>query len=436
MKATPKTSHVSQNTSPNVILVWSEGTAPKSVYPDDIRGAVAAALKGLPGKYTIQTATLTDPEQGVPQELLDRTAVLFWWGHQRHGDVKNETVARIVKAVKENGMGFVALHSSHYAKPFQAIVGASGSWKDYPNDGKPQNVKVLEPRHPIARGVRDFVVPREERYEEPFDVPKPEATPFDAYYEGSGNRARQGLCWTIGKGRVFYFRLGHEEYPIYFQTEVKRILRNAALWAAQNDEAIWEDNDPFGKAARATGEPPLSLILRTAGFGGTDVTKEGEIAAELLQKMSKEPVKYRVLAAYGTLKTVRVGWYEAGNPNKRRLLSTIDAPNNKQMNPPLLPLVKSAPKLLNRAFDPKNATFGLWVASESFPGEVIYTEDSLQKAIPRFSTNLHKVRAYAAVTSEGQPLPNAIILGFEYSTNDDYQEVVMLVENIRIARKE
>jgi trehalose utilization protein len=430
MKISRKSQSNALSNSPKIILVWSEGTAPKSVYPDDIREAVAAALKNLPGKYVIQTATLSDPDQGVPQEILDKTAVLFWWGHQKHGDVKSETVARIVKAVKDNGMGFISLHSSHYAKPFQALIGASGSWKDYPNDGKPQNIKVLEPRHPIARGVRDFVVPREERYEEPFDVPKPDSVPFDAYYEGSGNRARQGLCWTIGKGRVFYFRLGHESYPIYFQSDVKRILRNAALWAAQNEEAIWEDCDPFGKAARATGEPPLSLILRTAGYGATDVTKEGEISAQTFKKAASGPVKYSVLAAYGTLKTVRIGWYEAGHGDKRRLLGTIPAASNKQMAPQVEPFVKGAPKLLTRNFDPKNTTFGLWVSSESFPGEFVYTEDGLQKTIPRFSTNMHKVRVYEAVNSEGKPLSNALILGFEYSTNDDYQEVVMLLENV------
>ncbi|HIE53041.1 MAG TPA: trehalose utilization protein ThuA, partial [Armatimonadetes bacterium] len=30
----------------------------------------------------------------------------------------------------------------------------------------------------------------------------------------------------------FYFRAGHETYPIYFQAEVRRLLHNAVLWVA------------------------------------------------------------------------------------------------------------------------------------------------------------------------------------------------------------
>ncbi|HVK03717.1 MAG TPA: ThuA domain-containing protein, partial [Armatimonadaceae bacterium] len=121
---------------PRTILVWSEGTAPTSVYPGDIRGAIADALRGLPGGYAVKAVTLGDPDQGVSEADLADAAALFWWGHVRHGDVADATVARIVRRVRE-GMGFVALHSSHFAKPFQAVVGASGAWKAYVDDGRP-----------------------------------------------------------------------------------------------------------------------------------------------------------------------------------------------------------------------------------------------------------------------------------------------------------
>ena len=38
---------------------------------------------------------------------------------------------------------------------------------------------------------------------------------------------------------------------------------------------------------------------------------------------------------------------------------------------------------------------------------------------------------HAAVKSDGAPAANAVLIGFEYSTNDDNQEVVALVENVR-----
>jgi trehalose utilization protein len=31
---------------------------------------------------------------------------------------------------------------------------------------------------------------------------------------------------------VFYFRPGHETYPIYYQKEVRQVVANAVRWAA------------------------------------------------------------------------------------------------------------------------------------------------------------------------------------------------------------
>ena len=45
--------------------------------------------------------------------------------------------------------------------------------------------------------------------------------------------ARDGIAWTIGKGRVFYFRPGHETYPIYFMPEVRRIIENGVRWCSR-----------------------------------------------------------------------------------------------------------------------------------------------------------------------------------------------------------
>lgn len=417
------------------ILVWSEGTAPKSVYPNDINGAVAEGLAGLRG-YDIRTAGLDDPEQGVADAVLRETDVLFWWGHQKHGQVTDENVARIVRRVKEDGMGVVFLHSAHFSKPLKAVLNATGAWSSYVNDGQPQDVSVLLPNHPIARGVRPFIVPKEERYEEPFEVPQPEAVVFDAFYESTKTRARQGLCWTIGKGRVFYLRLGHEEFPVYFMPEVRRILRNAALWTARDEAAIAEDADPFAPAARAVREPTLAVIAQNAGYGGTDITAGGEVAAQRFVRAAAGKVRFTPLAAYGTEKVCHAGWYEATLPAnganvvtapKRSELWKLSANHNKQMNPPVERGGKTE-------FDPGDKSFGLWVASESFQGETIYTEDVLQTLIIRFKANdRHKAHIYKAVRSDGTPVPNTVLIGFEYSTNNDNQEIVALVENVRAA---
>ena len=47
-----------------------------------------------------------------------------------------------------------------------------------------------------------------------------------------GEASRQGLVWTVGRGKVFYFQPGHETYPHFFDKNVRRILHNAVEWMA------------------------------------------------------------------------------------------------------------------------------------------------------------------------------------------------------------
>lgn len=223
------------------VVVWSEGTAnvdpgSKKVYPKDINAAIAEGLKPLEAEgWEIVTASLNDPDQGISDELLRSTDVLIWWGHKKHGDVKNELVAKIDQRVREEGMGFISTHSSHFAKPYKKLMGTPCSWREYKADGTSVEIIVKAPDHPICKGVKNFTLPKIERYSEPFKVNEPEAVPLDGIYtkpNGEKEPGRMGLCWTVGKGRVFYFTPGHETYDDYHRPEVRQIFRNAVGWAA------------------------------------------------------------------------------------------------------------------------------------------------------------------------------------------------------------
>lgn len=218
------------------VLAWSEVTEPASVYPKGIHGALADHLNTCRG-ITARTAQIGDPEQGLSQAALAETDVLLWFGHVRHGDVTDETVARVVKHVKERGMGYLALHSSHFAKPLKALLGTTCAWRTYVHDGKPARILVAAPEHPIADGVAPFIIPNEEWYGEPYDVPTPEAIILAGVYNDATELARDALVWTVGRGRVFYFRPGHETYPIFFMPQVQRIIENAVRWLAQTANA-------------------------------------------------------------------------------------------------------------------------------------------------------------------------------------------------------
>ncbi len=223
------------NVKKKVVVVWSEGTAPKRVYPNDINGAIADGLKADLKGWEVVTASISDPEQGLPDALLNRCDVLMWWGHKKHDLVKDELVAKIVKRVKEDGMGFIGLHSTHFAKVNKALMGDACSWGDYKGDSTTVDITVKDATHPIAKGVKDFQIIQNERYKEPYAVPTPDAVPFEGVYTLKGGAKdpvmRMGLCWHSGKGKCFYFQAGHETNPTFFDNNVKKIMANAVQWA-------------------------------------------------------------------------------------------------------------------------------------------------------------------------------------------------------------
>ncbi|MCA1595100.1 MAG: ThuA domain-containing protein, partial [Chloroflexi bacterium] len=144
---------------PGVALVWSEGSAPRSVYPQDINHAIAEGLAPLRG-WTIRTAGLNDPDQGLGDSALDEADVIIWWGHLHHGDVRDDRADSVVQRVKAGTLGFIGTHSAHWSKPFTRLMGTSCSWLNgYIEDGSRVDVRVADRRHPIARGIRDFVIP-------------------------------------------------------------------------------------------------------------------------------------------------------------------------------------------------------------------------------------------------------------------------------------
>src|SRR5947209_20025742 len=118
------------------VLAWSELSEPKQVYPNGISGALAAHLRELPD-IEVRTASIDDPEQGVPEAALAQTDVLLWFGHVKHGQVSQESVDRVLRHGKERGMGFLPLHSSHYSKPLKQLTGTSGPWRAYVENGLP-----------------------------------------------------------------------------------------------------------------------------------------------------------------------------------------------------------------------------------------------------------------------------------------------------------
>ena len=55
---------------------------------------------------------------------------------------------------------------------------------------------------------------------------------LEGHYENGQQDGNDGLLWNFGAGKVFYFRPGHETFPIFYQPEVRQILKNAVRFLA------------------------------------------------------------------------------------------------------------------------------------------------------------------------------------------------------------
>ena len=242
------------------VTVWNEfrhepeSDAIRAIYPDGIHGAIAEHLSKCEG-FSVRTATLDEPEHGLPQDVVDTTDVLLWWGHMAHDDVADSVADRVQTAVGR-GMGLIVLHSAHFCKPFRRLMGTTCglSWRE---DEKHERLWVVDPTHPIAAGIDRFIeVPEAEMYGEFFDVPTPDELVFISWFAG-GEVFRSGMVWKRGYGKVFYFRPGHETYPIYHQPQIVQVIANACRYL-NNDRATVTG---IGSCPHQT-ESPESLRVR------------------------------------------------------------------------------------------------------------------------------------------------------------------------------
>lgn len=220
------------------VTIWNEGLHERddsriqAIYPHGIHGAIAEGLHthDRGGEFVTRTATLHDFEHGLTEDVLRDTDVLFWWGHRAHDQVTEAVVERVVRRVHE-GMGLVVLHSGHFSKPFKRLLGTPCTlhWREA---GERERLWVLNPAHPLAEGLEPCLeLPHSEMYGEPFAVPEPDETVLISWFTG-GEVFRSGLVWRRGGGRLIYLAPGHESYPIYHDPAIRRLLTNAARYAA------------------------------------------------------------------------------------------------------------------------------------------------------------------------------------------------------------
>jgi trehalose utilization protein len=285
------------------VLIWDERQQEqKSAYGQWLGEVIGGQLQQNP-RIQVRHAFPDAPMKGLDPDVLDQTDVLIWWGHRRHSEISSSDAAPVIDRLRAGRLSLIALHSSHWATPFmeamnektrqQAMemfaVGKAGEeaqfefiepggrrpphprsmqtpffhatggrWDalrvrvDLPNccfpawraDGRPGRLQVMNPGHPLVRGLPlQFTLPQTEMYSEPFHVPEPDDVIFHETWE-AGEWFRSGMVWNVGRGRVFYFRPGHETYPVFNQPEVQKLMENAVLWLGETGAAARHGHRP------------------------------------------------------------------------------------------------------------------------------------------------------------------------------------------------
>jgi hypothetical protein len=162
-----------------------------------------------------------------------------------------------------------------------------------------------------------------------------------------------------------------------------------------------------------------------------------EATPGLFKKAGTGPVKFTPVIALGTEMITRGGWYTAGpdarNPKKHDLWSykfkntAQDIEKGTNLPPP----VASGSSV---TFDPGDEAFGLWISNDSFQDGGVFTQPSLVAAInARLAKQPYKAMIYPYKDkATGMVVPHSYLIGWEYSTNDDFQDVVCRVDNVEL----
>lgn len=133
-------------------------------------------------------------------------------------------------ALLDRGVGLVILHHGIYAyrsRPeYQKMVGVT-SWLSAAKHGMEFTVHIADPKHPITRGLKDFVI-HDETYQGHGVDPGVHVILTTDHPENT-----KAVAWvhTVRKSRVCYFQLGHD-HEAYAAPEFGEILGRAIRWSA------------------------------------------------------------------------------------------------------------------------------------------------------------------------------------------------------------
>lgn len=155
--------------------------------------------------------------------------VSVWTG----GELSKEQQASLAEAVR-NGVGLAGWHGAADAfgnsEIYKLMVGGRFVW--HPAEDVRIDVKITKPNDEIMRGIDDFTVTSEQYY---MHVdPSNEVLATAKFNCDELSDVEMPVAWKrkFGKGRVFYFSIGHDAKDLAVP-QVREIIGRGMLWAGK-----------------------------------------------------------------------------------------------------------------------------------------------------------------------------------------------------------
>ena len=199
------------------------------------------------------------------------------------------------------------------------------------------------------------------------------------------------------------------------------------------------------KVAPGPSEPDWDVLLRDL-YGlkmfddlANPVTADPLAVPGLFVKAGEGPVVYKPTIALGLETTNRGGWYRPGeSPGKTTKTelwnytfknTTAGLREKRNLPPPLAAGAKTE-------FDPGSEPFGVWLSNDGLKDGGVFSQPAEVKAVnARLAKQPYKLMIYPLKDrATGKIKPNAYLLGWEYSTNDDFQDVVCEIHNVKLVK--
>jgi hypothetical protein len=164
-----------------------------------------------------------------------------------------------------------------------------------------------------------------------------------------------------------------------------------------------------------------------------------EATPGLFRKAGPGPVKYTPVIALGMPTITRGGWYAPGPDNRSPAKHELWSYQFKNTAHDIETGSNLPPKLAKGTveFEPGEAPFGLWISNDNFQDGGIFTQPQLVAAInQRLAQQPYKAMIYPFKDkATGKLVPHSFLIGWEYSTNDDFQDVVCRVDNVELVAR-